>query len=128
TCATIHNWLPGVVLYPMTDIGGGIFSLVFTAVFLNFWKPKKDWHFDTPALVQAAVANAPAACDPHAAGAAALIAAESTSTTHDTKKLPAGNITLAWMPYVVMSILLMLTGLVRQKETPVSAGPGPVKI
>ncbi len=27
-------------LYPMTDIGGGIFSLVVTALFLRFWKPK----------------------------------------------------------------------------------------
>jgi lactate permease len=128
TCATIHDWMPGVVLYPMTDIGGGIFSLVFTAIFLKFWKPKKEWHFDAPAPDQAAVANAPAAVDPHAAGAAALMAAESTSTAHDTKKLTVGNITLAWMPYVLMSILLMLTGLVRQREAPVKAGPGPVKI
>ncbi len=28
TFATIHDYLPGVILYPMTDIGGGIFSLV----------------------------------------------------------------------------------------------------
>jgi lactate permease len=32
-------------LWPMTDIGGGIFSLVLTAVFLRFWKPKNEWHF-----------------------------------------------------------------------------------
>ena len=35
-----------IVLYPMTDIGGGIFSLVTTAIFLKFWKPKDEWHFD----------------------------------------------------------------------------------
>lgn len=33
--ATFHDWVPGVVLYPMTDIGGGIFSLVVTAIFLR---------------------------------------------------------------------------------------------
>src|SRR5262249_60683746 len=45
TFATIHAYLPGVVLYPMTDIGGGIFSLVVTALFLRFWQPKEEWHF-----------------------------------------------------------------------------------
>ncbi len=29
----------------MTDIGGGIFSLVVLAIFLKFWKPKNEWHF-----------------------------------------------------------------------------------
>src|SRR6202008_1928856 len=38
--ATIHAYVPDLVLYPMTDIGGGIFSLVVTAVFLPLWKPR----------------------------------------------------------------------------------------
>src|SRR5262245_16965893 len=46
--ATIHEYLPNIVLYPMTDIGGGIFSLVVTAIFLKFWQPKNEWHFTTP--------------------------------------------------------------------------------
>src|SRR5437763_358966 len=46
TFATIHAYVPSIVLYPMTDIGGGIFSLVVTAAFLRFWKPKHEWHFD----------------------------------------------------------------------------------
>ena len=55
--ATTH--LFGVELYPMTDIGGGIFSLVLTAIFLRFWKPRTEWHFDrTPAEVKAAEARA----------------------------------------------------------------------
>ena len=33
TFATIHYYVDGLVLYPMTDIGGGIFSLVVTALF-----------------------------------------------------------------------------------------------
>src|SRR5262245_41990139 len=48
TFATMHTYVPELVLYPMTDIGGGIFSLIVTAVFLKFWKPKNEWHF-TPA-------------------------------------------------------------------------------
>src|SRR5438105_9320430 len=40
TFATIHAYIPVLVLYPMTDIAGGIFSLVVTAVFLKFWRPR----------------------------------------------------------------------------------------
>src|SRR5207245_10873720 len=47
TFATIHAYVPSLVIYPMTDIGGGIFSLIVTALFLKFWKPKNEWHFQT---------------------------------------------------------------------------------
>src|SRR5262249_44833002 len=46
TFATFHVW-GGTELWPMTDIGGGIFSLVVTAIFLQFWQPKKEWHFES---------------------------------------------------------------------------------
>src|SRR6185312_17434848 len=48
TFATLHSWpgMSNIVLYPMTDIGGGIFSLAVTAIFLKFWKPRKEWHFE----------------------------------------------------------------------------------
>src|SRR5262249_44157608 len=32
--------------FPMTDIAGGLLSLVITAVFLHFWKPKRIWRFE----------------------------------------------------------------------------------
>jgi L-lactate transport len=103
--ATIHEYFPGIVLYPMTDIGGGIFSLVVTSVFLQFWKPKDEWHYDKPLT---SVADLP--------------------TEHETKPLTAGNITLAWTPFALMSVFLMLTGIVRQQESPEKPGPGPVWI
>jgi lactate permease len=99
TFATLHAYVPGLVLYPMTDIGGGIVSLIATAVCLRFWRPAKEWHFGTPASkVDGAGTEAP---------------------------LTAWSITVAWAPYALMSILLLLTGLVRQKEQrgPVSLGP-----
>jgi lactate permease len=138
TFATIHEYLPGVVLFPMTDIGGGIFSLVVTAVFLNFWRPKKEWQFETPAPPAPTVGatgngmleqkKKVQACDPHAAEAAALVEADSALSLSETKKLTPANITLAWMPFILMSISLMLTGLVRQREVPVKEGPGPIEI
>jgi lactate permease len=95
TFATIHTWVPGVVLYPMTDIGGGIFSLIVTAVVLRFWKPKQEWHYSA---------------QPHA-----------SEEDRQSGPLTAGRIALAWAPYALMSLLLLLTGLVRQQE-----GRGPV--
>ena len=127
--ATIHEYVPGVTLFPMTDIGGGIFSLVVTAIFLNFWKPKTEWRFDKPASNTGVTDNPQASpCDPHAAEAAALVIEQPTSKELETKPLTFNNITLAWMPYILMSVFLMLTGLVRQKEVPVKAGPGPIQI
>jgi lactate permease len=117
----------GVALYPMTDIGGGIFSLVLTAIFLRFWKPRKEWHFNrTPAEVKAAevkAAEAKAAFegnakDPHAAEATALLAPSSSPTGEAASERPlnAGRIMLAWAPFAIMSLLLLLSGLLRQEE------------
>src|SRR5262249_31612106 len=46
----------------------------------------------------------------------------------DDLPLTAHRVCVAWAPYALMSVLLMLTGLVRQQETPVKAGPGPVEV
>jgi lactate permease len=111
----------------MTDIGGGIFSLVVTAIFLQFWKPRKEWHFDAPAAPAPAAAPTPAAAnDPHAAEAAALLGnAPEGPDPAEKRPLTAGSVALAWAPYALMSVLLLLTGLVRQQERrgPVTVGP-----
>ena len=137
----------GVDLYPMTDIGGGIFSLVLTAIFLRFWKPRQEWHFDrTPAQVKAAEAKAVfppcgggagggAWCDwsapppqpspageaekqdPHVAEAAALLGPSGLNGGPVPEKpLTAGRIMMAWAPFAIMSLMLLLFGLVRQEE------------
>ncbi|HEV8061141.1 MAG TPA: L-lactate permease, partial [Gemmataceae bacterium] len=123
--ATIHTW-PGmhdIVLYPMTDIGGGILSLVLTAIFLKFWKPKKEWHF-TPLAVEPAPEPLEG-LDPNAVPALQAAAAVSIAPE---RPLGFRNVARAWAPYLVMSVLLLLTGLVRQREVPVKPGPGPVRI
>src|SRR5262249_39958620 len=130
-----HVW-GGTELWPMTDIGGGIFSLIVTAIFLKFWKPKKEWHFDSQesgvreqgseVRSQESASGTP---DAHAAEAAALVGdTPATPTAGTVTPLTAWSFTVAWGPYIIMSILLMLTGLIRQHEVPVTAGPGPVTI
>jgi lactate permease len=117
TFATIHSW-PGchdLVLYPMTDIGGGIFSLVVTAVFLRFWKPKQEWHFakDASKPIAGAVASVhPSSFIPHPS---------------DEPPLTWKSVSLAWAPYALMSVLLLLTGLVRQAEGKHVVNVGPVQ-
>jgi lactate permease len=128
TFATIHACLPGVVLYPMTDIGGGIFSLVVTAIFLRFWQPKQEWHFDKVMTPAAKQAEAGIPHDPHAAEAAALLGSGPPPSEPDGElPLTWKSVSLAWAPYALMSVLLLLTGLVRQAEGKHAVRVGPVQ-
>jgi lactate permease len=114
TFATIHTVIPGLVVFPMTDIGGGIFSLLVTAGFLKIWRPRHEWHY-VPVHGQATKTAAPA--DPHAAEAAALVDATLPATpTGKEAPLNWKTVGLAWAPFGIMSVLLMLTGWVRQLE------------
>jgi L-lactate permease len=135
TFATIHQYIPGLVLYPMTDIGGGIFSLIVTAIFLKFWKPAKEWHFTKKAA--SGLASAPrdgAIAGRRSRGADATPLAETSAgfgsdsgvdPPNDEPPLTTWTVAVAWAPYALMSVLLLLTGLVRQQEQhgPVHIGP-----
>ncbi len=97
--ATAHAYVPDLVLYPMTDIGGGIFSLLVTAAFLKFWQPHTPIEYAPPPAVLAASKGEP--------------------------PLTALNVCRAWAPFALMSVFLMLFGIVRQQEAkgPVYIGP-----
>jgi lactate permease len=112
--ATSHLWVKDLELYPMTDIGGGIFSLVATAIFLRYWKPKEEWHY-APPTNPTETPTGPV--DPaHAAEAEAARALLAESPAGKQEPLTARSIAIAWMPFALMSVFLMLTGLVRQRE------------
>jgi lactate permease len=102
-------------LFPMTDIGGGIFSLLITALFLRFvWKPKEEWHFHKEPLesntpVTAAIVKDPL---PHAEIPLLDVAGHATNDP----PLTAWRVAVAWMPFALMSVLLLLSGLLRQQE------------
>jgi lactate permease len=162
TFATIHHYIPFLVLYPMTDVGGGIFSLVVSAIFLQFWNPRLTRHY-TKSLSDS---SAPAAKNTlveivgpgHAnerrsetlgtgSGRSEQYVGDCATPPLPTPISPSANklpddppseaplnwrrVSLAWAPFAVMSILLMLTGLLRQKEqrhqsehlAPVRMGP-----
>jgi lactate permease len=129
TFATIHNYVAGLVLYPMTDIGGGIFSLIVTAVLLKFWKPRNEWHFGKTAAVAKAHAKheieTSVGPNAHAAQASVFGSDQKPLLPDDEPSLTTWRVSVAWAPYGLMSVLLLLTGLVRQKEQhgPVDIGP-----
>ena len=112
--ATSHLWIKGLVLFPMTDIGGGIFSLAVTASFLRFWKPADEMRFDAAAPPPPSGEHSAIGHEPEAQLAKALVG---ELKPHGPElPLTAGRVVLAWTPFALMSVLLMLTGLVRQKE------------
>lgn len=94
TFATLHYWVPSVVLYNMTDIGGGIFSLLTTAIFLRYWKPKNVLVYELPKI------NAVSA----------------DLEWSETAPLTFRRVLTAWSPYVLMSVALFSAGLLRQTE------------
>jgi lactate permease len=102
-------------LFPMTDIGGGIFSLLVTAGFLRFvWKPKEEWHFDKESSIAdqtETTANDKAMAPPREEP---LLA--STKNDDSDPPLTAWRVAVAWMPFALMSVLLLLSGLLRQQE------------
>jgi lactate permease len=105
--ATFHNYVPQVVIWPMTDIGGGIFSLVVTAIFLRFWRPKTELHYNGSELIES----------------------NRIQPTSNENRLTPGVIAKAWSPFIIMSILLLISGLLRQEENKLaSAKEGPTRM
>ena len=88
--------------FPLTDIAGGIISLVITAIFLNFWKPKQIWRFET---------HRPA---PDAEPAEAYIPPKKMGL------MPALN---AWMPYIILCVVMVFVGTNKDSINKMSFGP-----
>ena len=79
----------------LVDVIGGLGSLVTLALFLRFWQPAKTWRF----------ADAPPPAD----------------TTGDAA-LTARQVAYAWMPWVLLSVMVFLWGWPAMK-TELNGGP-----
>jgi lactate permease len=110
-CATSHVYIKDLVLYPITDIAGGIFSLAITAVFLQFWQPRNEFQLnDGPAKKDRSSNDVPATIDDESARV----------VSPREPPLTARSIAVAWAPFALMSILLLASGFIRYRE-----GKGP---
>lgn len=113
--ATAHEYgLPPI--WQLTDIGGGLFSLATLALFLKFvWKPKDEWRFpDEPKPEPAPAAGASA--DPHAAQAREEAAALLANGKGDDTPLTPRSVFVAWMPWLLMALCLVGSGVVKHME------------
>jgi lactate permease len=89
----------------LVDIAGAILSIVSLIVMLKFWQPRKVWRFaDDPDA--APKRKAAAAAAQGGRGAAAQPAAHVASQR---------EVRLAWMPWVILSVLVFVWGLPQMK-------------
>ncbi len=107
-------------IWQLTDIGGGVFSLITLALFLKFmWKPKEEWRFPEEELRAATPPNEATA--PH--DAQAEHAREEVKELLEGPKSPTGempltfkSVTLAWMPWILMALCLVGSGVIKEME------------
>jgi lactate permease len=95
----------------LVDIMGGAVSIVATVAFLHVWKPKKIWRFDYEAEgMQAA---------PHTAQITDQFGAEWAPADFDgmakVQSYPPRQVLRAWMPFAVLSLVVLLWGLPKVK-------------
>jgi lactate permease len=93
--------------FPLTDIAGGLISLVITAVFLNFWKPKNLWRSDR---LEAGEANG------------------ETAAPEAIAKMGLAPTCRAWLPYVLLCVVMVIIGVSNGKDKNLDKlSLGPVK-
>jgi lactate permease len=95
----------------LVDIMGGVVSIVALLIFLRFWKPKKIWRFDydekAPAL--------PPPTGEITDQVGGEWAAEKFDGFVKARTYTAGQVLKAWMPFAILSLLVLLWGLPKIK-------------
>jgi lactate permease len=94
--------------------------MICLALFLKFvWKPKDEWKFPTEEAGQGQTAEPARPADPHAAEAQEQVASllpSGRGMADREVKLTAGRVILAWSPWVIMAVILVVSGWVKQLE------------
>jgi lactate permease len=95
----------------LVDIVGGVISILATVVFLRFWKPKRTWRFDYDDKTSPIPPSAEEVAD--AAGG------EWSSRNFDgyvkPHSYPLRRVLKAWMPFAILSCVVLVWGLPRVK-------------
>src|SRR5215467_4026100 len=95
----------------LVDIVSGVISIAATLAFLRVWRPQKIWRFDydvTPEPAPLAAANLEAESKSSEVGGLANPAL----VAHNYS---AGQIAKAWMPFAILSFVVLMFGLPRIK-------------
>jgi lactate permease len=95
----------------LVDIVGGVISIIATVIFLRFWKPKRIWRFDYDQKMPPIPPSAEEIAD--AAGG------EWTTRTFDgyvkPRSYPLKKVLKAWMPFAILSCVVLVWGLPKVK-------------
>src|SRR2546423_2316489 len=91
----------------LVDIVGGVISIIATVIFLRFWKPKRIWRFDydqkTPPI--------PPSAEEIADAAGGEWASRHFDGHVKPRSYPLGSVLKAWMPFAILSCVVLVWGL-----------------
>jgi lactate permease len=95
----------------LVDIMGGVVSIIVTLVFLRLWKPKRIWRFDYD--------DKPATLAPPSVEISDQMGTEWAAKEYDgyaqLHKYTVAQVLKAWMPFVILSLFVLVWGLPRVK-------------
>jgi lactate permease len=91
----------------LVDIMGGVISIVATVAFLKFWKPKRTWRFDYDQKTRPMASPA----DEIADSFGGEWAAEDFDKNLEVRSYPFGKVLKAWMPFGILSVVVLVWGL-----------------
>ena len=95
----------------LVDIMGGVVSILATLIFLGVWKPKRIWRFDYD--------DKPSPLPPPSAEIEDQIGTEWAANQYDgfvkTRPYSTGQILKAWMPFAILSLVVLIWGLPKVK-------------
>jgi lactate permease len=110
--------------FALTDIAGGLISLVVTAGFLHVWKPKRIWRFEMyPERRHATAPKAAGAGKQHGHGE---VDPEAIKPFVPIGKMPLRDVLSAWTPYIILCVLMTIVGTQKDRIDKTWAA-GPVK-
>jgi lactate permease len=91
----------------LVDIMGGVVSIIAVVTFLRFWKPKRIWRFDYDDKSAAQLKPVAQIADQ----VGGEWAAKEFDAYGKTQTHTAGQIMKAWMPFAILSFVVLLWGL-----------------
>jgi lactate permease len=91
----------------LVDIMGGVISILAAIVFLKFWKPRKIWRFDYDDREKLAASPADVIEDSFGGE----WAAEDFDKNKKVGSYPLGKVLRAWMPFAILSSIVLVWGL-----------------
>lgn len=93
--------------FALTDLAGGLISLLVTAIFLNYWKPKTIFRMPVEEKGEATKEDT----------------AKPEPTEH--KKMRMKDVFTAWLPFIILCVLMVAVG--QNKKPLESIAIGPIK-